>query len=176
MNQLIYEKLPSDISERHVLLLDPVLGTGILFLFLLLWSIFFSESFHFGWYLEGNSANQAIELLIQKGVPEAHIIFLNLISVSVKSTNVLSLSLSHKLTIDSASCRRQKESIASANGSQSWRLWRQKSISVWTKSSGLYQAWVSLVIATLVPTSRRSTKVFVNGYCACVWMEVFYFV
>lgn len=28
MNQLIYEKLPSDISERHVLLMDPVLGTG----------------------------------------------------------------------------------------------------------------------------------------------------
>ncbi|KAM1130014.1 hypothetical protein ACFX19_045421 [Malus domestica] len=53
--QLIYEKLPKDISERHVLLLDPVLATG-------------------------NSANQAIELLIQKGVPEAHIIFLNLIS------------------------------------------------------------------------------------------------
>ncbi|KAK9085288.1 hypothetical protein Sjap_025699 [Stephania japonica] len=40
--QLIYEKLPKDISERHVLLLDPVLATG-------------------------NSANQAIELLIQKG-------------------------------------------------------------------------------------------------------------
>ncbi|XP_020589498.1 uridine kinase-like protein 1, chloroplastic isoform X1 [Phalaenopsis equestris] len=53
--QLIYEKLPNDISERHVLLLDPVLGTG-------------------------NSANQAIELLIQKGVPEDRIIFLNLIS------------------------------------------------------------------------------------------------
>ncbi|KAI8016055.1 AUGMIN subunit 4 [Camellia lanceoleosa] len=53
---LIYEKLPKDISERHVLLLDPVLATG-------------------------NSANQAIELLIQKGVPESHIIFLNLISV-----------------------------------------------------------------------------------------------
>ncbi|XP_022633436.1 LOW QUALITY PROTEIN: uridine kinase-like protein 1, chloroplastic [Vigna radiata var. radiata] len=53
--QLIYEKLPKDISERHVLLLDPVLATG-------------------------NSANQAIELLIQKGVPENHIIFLNLIS------------------------------------------------------------------------------------------------
>ena len=41
------------------------------------------------WWLEiylvaflGNSANQAIELLIQKGVPESHIIFLNLISVS----------------------------------------------------------------------------------------------
>ncbi|KAI8023682.1 hypothetical protein LOK49_LG03G00690 [Camellia lanceoleosa] len=55
--QLIYEKLPKDISERHVLLLNPVLATG-------------------------NSANQAIELLIQKGVPESHIIFLNLISVS----------------------------------------------------------------------------------------------
>ncbi|KAM7509798.1 hypothetical protein LguiB_008673 [Lonicera macranthoides] len=53
--QLIYEKLPKDISERHVLLLDPVLATG-------------------------NSANQAIELLIQKGVPESYIIFLNLIS------------------------------------------------------------------------------------------------
>ncbi|GAB4847961.1 Uridine kinase-like protein 1, chloroplastic [Ancistrocladus abbreviatus] len=53
--QLIYEKLPKDISERHVLLLDPVLATG-------------------------NSACQAIELLIQKGVPESYIIFLNLIS------------------------------------------------------------------------------------------------
>ncbi|CAO2192230.1 unnamed protein product [Urochloa humidicola] len=53
--QLIYHKLPLDIAERHVLLLDPVLGTG-------------------------NSANQAIELLIRKGVPEDRIIFLNLIS------------------------------------------------------------------------------------------------
>ncbi|KAJ9562586.1 hypothetical protein OSB04_007746 [Centaurea solstitialis] len=53
--QLIYEKLPDDISERHVLLLDPVLATG-------------------------NSANEAIELLVKKGVPESHIIFLNLIS------------------------------------------------------------------------------------------------
>ncbi|MFS7956373.1 putative transferase [Helianthus anomalus] len=29
--QLIYEKLPKDISERHVLLLDPVLATGLLY-------------------------------------------------------------------------------------------------------------------------------------------------
>lgn len=28
LKQLIYEKLPKDISERHVLLLDPVLATG----------------------------------------------------------------------------------------------------------------------------------------------------
>ncbi|GMJ11590.1 uridine/cytidine kinase 3, uridine kinase-like 3 [Hibiscus trionum] len=53
--QLIYEKLPQDISERHVLLLDPILGTG-------------------------NTAVQAISLLIKKGVPESNIIFLNLIS------------------------------------------------------------------------------------------------
>ncbi|XP_048129765.1 uridine kinase-like protein 3 isoform X1 [Rhodamnia argentea] len=52
---LIYEKLPKDIAERHVLLLDPILGTG-------------------------NSAVQAISLLIRKGVPESNIIFLNLIS------------------------------------------------------------------------------------------------
>ncbi|KAL4193338.1 hypothetical protein AMTRI_Chr06g176370 [Amborella trichopoda] len=53
--QLIYEKLPTDISARHVLLLDPVLATG-------------------------NSAIKAINLLLHKGVPESHIIFLNLIS------------------------------------------------------------------------------------------------
>ncbi|KAF6153843.1 hypothetical protein GIB67_001076 [Kingdonia uniflora] len=53
--QLIYEKLPNDISDRHVLLLDPILGTG-------------------------NSAVEAISLLIRKGVPESNIIFLNLIS------------------------------------------------------------------------------------------------
>lgn len=32
--QLVYEKLPNDISERHVLLLDPILGTGSLTLLL----------------------------------------------------------------------------------------------------------------------------------------------
>lgn len=82
INQLIYEKLPSDISERHVLLMDPVLGTGnFSYCFpLMVWTLkcIFSQMF----LLEGNSASQAIELLIQKGVPESHIIFLNLISVS----------------------------------------------------------------------------------------------
>ncbi|CAA7407160.1 unnamed protein product [Spirodela intermedia] len=53
--QLIYHNLPKDISDRHVFLLDPILGTG-------------------------NSAVQAISLLISKGVQEAKIIFLNLIS------------------------------------------------------------------------------------------------
>ncbi|XP_043704778.1 uridine kinase-like protein 5 [Telopea speciosissima] len=53
--QLIYEKLPEDISSHHVLLLDPVLASG-------------------------NSAVKAISLLISKGVPESNIIFLNLIA------------------------------------------------------------------------------------------------
>ncbi|XP_020089271.1 uridine kinase-like protein 3 [Ananas comosus] len=53
--QLIYHNLPKDISDRHVLLLDPILGTG-------------------------NSAVKAISLLLSKGVQEANIIFLNLIS------------------------------------------------------------------------------------------------
>ncbi|KAF9663559.1 hypothetical protein SADUNF_Sadunf17G0064000 [Salix dunnii] len=53
--QLIYEKLPEDISSRHVLLLDPVLASG-------------------------NSAVKAINLLLSKGVVESNIIFLNLIA------------------------------------------------------------------------------------------------
>uniref|UniRef100_A0A0D3F3H2 Uridine kinase n=1 Tax=Oryza barthii TaxID=65489 RepID=A0A0D3F3H2_9ORYZ len=53
--QLIYHNLPKDIANRHVLLLDPILGTG-------------------------NSAVQAISLLLKKGVQETNIIFLNLIS------------------------------------------------------------------------------------------------
>lgn len=39
--QLIYEKLPNDISERHVLLLDPILGTGSSFL-LFVYNFFYS--------------------------------------------------------------------------------------------------------------------------------------
>ncbi|MBA0606785.1 hypothetical protein Godav_019202 [Gossypium davidsonii] len=79
--QLIYEKLPQDISERHVLLLDPILGTGA-FLFMvdnhLLFAFIFK--YHVTNFSTGNSAVQAISLLIKKGVPESNIIFLNLIS------------------------------------------------------------------------------------------------
>lgn len=53
--QLIYEKLPNDIADRHVMLLDPILASG-------------------------NSAVRAVDTLINKGVPEQNIIFLNLIS------------------------------------------------------------------------------------------------
>lgn len=77
-----------------MLLLDPILGTGSLF----------SQANHYpfcamGLYkglvcnvlahvrsslslYSGNSAVQAISLLVRKGVPESNIIFLNLISVS----------------------------------------------------------------------------------------------
>ncbi|KAI9296566.1 PRTase-like protein [Neoconidiobolus thromboides FSU 785] len=51
---LFYEKLPGDISSRFCMLLDPMLATG-------------------------GSAIMAIEVLKARGVPEAHILFLNLV-------------------------------------------------------------------------------------------------
>ncbi|KAF2261055.1 PRTase-like protein [Lojkania enalia] len=53
--KLYYDKLPEDISDRWVLLLDPMLATG-------------------------GSALMAVEVLIARGVPENHILFLNLIA------------------------------------------------------------------------------------------------
>ncbi|KAL3148873.1 Uridine kinase-like protein 1, chloroplastic [Trebouxia sp. C0010 RCD-2024] len=53
--ELIYEKLPKDIAERHVLLMDPILATG-------------------------NSAARAIQVLLDKGVEEGKILFLSLIA------------------------------------------------------------------------------------------------
>jgi hypothetical protein len=51
---IIYEKLPSDIAKRHVLLLDPILATG-------------------------NSAVEAINILLTRGVPQNHILLVTLI-------------------------------------------------------------------------------------------------
>ncbi|KAF2205813.1 PRTase-like protein [Delitschia confertaspora ATCC 74209] len=53
--KLYYDKLPEDIADRWVLLLDPMLATG-------------------------GSALMAVEVLIARGVPEDHILFLNLIA------------------------------------------------------------------------------------------------
>jgi len=53
--KLFYEKLPPDIANRWVLLLDPMLATG-------------------------GSAIMAVEVLKSHGVPEEHILFLNLIA------------------------------------------------------------------------------------------------
>ncbi|KAK9854764.1 hypothetical protein WJX84_001359 [Apatococcus fuscideae] len=53
--ELIYEKLPADIKDRHCLLMDPILATG-------------------------NSAARAIQVLLGKGVEEGKILFLSLIA------------------------------------------------------------------------------------------------
>jgi uracil phosphoribosyltransferase len=53
---LYYSALPVDIAQRHVLLLDPMLATG-------------------------GTALAAIRVLLERGVPEQHIVFVNLISV-----------------------------------------------------------------------------------------------
>ncbi|KAL6849728.1 Uracil phosphoribosyltransferase, synthesizes UMP from uracil [Amphichorda felina] len=53
--KLFYDKLPEDIAERWVLLLDPMFATG-------------------------GSAIMAVEVLKSRGVPEDHILFLNLIA------------------------------------------------------------------------------------------------
>jgi len=53
--KLFYSKLPEDIKNRYVLLLDPMLATG-------------------------GSAMKAVEVIMEQGVPEERIIFINLIS------------------------------------------------------------------------------------------------
>ncbi|KAI0043171.1 PRTase-like protein [Auriscalpium vulgare] len=53
--KLFYSKLPQDIAKRYVLLLDPMLATG-------------------------GSAMKAVEVIMDHGVPEDRIIFINLIS------------------------------------------------------------------------------------------------
>lgn len=55
MPKLFYEKLPEDISERYVFLLDPMLATG-------------------------GSAMMAVEVLLNRGVKMDRIFFLNLIA------------------------------------------------------------------------------------------------
>mmetsp|Transcript_27370 Transcript_27370/g.48754 ORF Transcript_27370/g.48754 Transcript_27370/m.48754 type:complete len:475 (-) Transcript_27370:516-1940(-) len=54
-NELVYEKLPMDVADRYVMLMDPILGTG-------------------------NTAQRAIQVLLSKGVDESRIFFLNLVS------------------------------------------------------------------------------------------------
>ena len=48
--EIVYEKLPADINERYVLLMDPILGTG-------------------------SSASRAVRVLLDKGVDEGSIVF-----------------------------------------------------------------------------------------------------
>jgi uracil phosphoribosyltransferase len=75
--RLFYDKLPTDIKDRWVLLLDPMLATGTSF-----------KSTHrtLSWLVSGltshigGSAMMAVEVLLSKGVPEERILFLNLIA------------------------------------------------------------------------------------------------
>jgi uracil phosphoribosyltransferase len=60
---LYYSLLPSDIAQSHVLLLDPMLATG-------------------------GTALAAIQVLLEKGVPEDRIVFINLITVPAGITAV----------------------------------------------------------------------------------------
>ncbi|MCA2211538.1 uracil phosphoribosyltransferase [Jidongwangia harbinensis] len=53
--RLYYAKLPDDVAQRHVLLLDPMLATG-------------------------GTALAAIDILLDRGVPEAHIVLVNVLS------------------------------------------------------------------------------------------------
>jgi len=55
MPKLFYAKLPPDVSRRFCLLLDPMLATG-------------------------GSADCAINVLLENGVPEDKIVFLNLVA------------------------------------------------------------------------------------------------
>lgn len=53
--KLFYVKLPEDIANRYVLLLDPLLATG-------------------------GSAAMAVDVLLEKGVPQNRILFLNVLA------------------------------------------------------------------------------------------------
>lgn len=69
--KLYYDKLPEDISERWVLLLDPMLATGKAS------RSYFTKTSNDN---AGGSALMAVEVLKNRGVPEDHILFLNLIA------------------------------------------------------------------------------------------------
>lgn len=72
--RLFYEKLPADIKDRWVLLLDPMLATGVLPPLLTRIQNTSTDP------AIGGSALMAVEVLRAKGVPEDHILFLNLIA------------------------------------------------------------------------------------------------
>jgi uracil phosphoribosyltransferase len=71
--KLFYDKLPEDIADRWVLLLDPMFATGESMLPL------FEKQPKLTSH-PGGSATMAVEVLKSRGVPEDHILFLNLIA------------------------------------------------------------------------------------------------
>lgn len=76
--KLFYEKLPEDIAERWVLLLDPMFATGGFFLLLVCLPL--RGNMLTSLPRVGGSATMAVEVLKSKGVPEDRILFINLIA------------------------------------------------------------------------------------------------
>lgn len=116
-------------------------------------------------FLEGNSANHAIELLRQKGVPESHIIFLNLISVSysIPQCWLIYMLLSiinpiHWFLVCYIGFRHLRGYNAFANGSRPWKSSPQRLTCHWMKNSVLFRDWGSLVIVTLARTIDHSSS------------------
>jgi uracil phosphoribosyltransferase len=171
--KLFYDKLPTDIANRWVLLLDPMLATG-------------------------GSAIMAVEVLKSKGVPEDRILFLNLIASPEGVKNfadkvpkvrvvtafvdqglddkkyVLVLFIGNMLTL-----------ISQLYCTRSWRLWRSllHSLMVASKSSyrrkmqlsscvapsnsssisltsliKAYECWVRLRAVRSLPRTARTSK------------------
>lgn len=133
LQELIYEKLPTDISSRHVLLLDPILASGKSRSKPILKCMYINESNDKWWLMNlfwwktkwtGNSAIKAITVLLSKGVPESNIIFLNLISVSFNYV-VLNFYLLFFIVWTILSmmklCSLLKEYMQCAKNSQSWK-------------------------------------------------------
>lgn len=76
--KLFYAKLPDDIAERYCLLLDPMLGWSSSISFAC--ALIFADGTPSTFQATGGSAIKAIEVLLEHGVPESRIVFLNLVS------------------------------------------------------------------------------------------------
>ncbi|EFJ49721.1 hypothetical protein VOLCADRAFT_104172 [Volvox carteri f. nagariensis] len=91
-NDVIYEKLPSDIADRHVMLMDPLLSTGA-------------------------TAVKAIQILKDRGVPEDRILFLTIIAAPEGIVKVCSTFPSVKLlTSEIDDCVDPRENFALVPG------------------------------------------------------------
>lgn len=81
--KLFYDKLPEDIADRWVLLLDPMFATGELCALVSLEGAFCtvtSQHANDRLCFAGGSAIMAVQVLKARGVPEDHILFLNIIA------------------------------------------------------------------------------------------------
>lgn len=75
--KLFYDKLPEDISERWVLLLDPMFATGMINNS---YARYIRVRAVTSCFLTGGSATMAVDVLKSRGVPEDRILFLNVIA------------------------------------------------------------------------------------------------